>query len=102
MSQQPEINTHQIYRPYEDHIPTQTHINQQHSNQTSFDFNQSAVKNFRCQTELTQGTQHLHHQTTDALNNITRSSSHQENLHFINDIPILKAKDLQSCDKWLE
>ena len=31
MSQQPEFNTHQIYRPSEDDIPTQTHINQQQS-----------------------------------------------------------------------
>ena len=30
---------------------------------------------------------------TDALENIAKSSSFQENQHFINDIPIFKAKD---------
>ena len=44
----------------------------------------------------------LHQQTTDALNNITKSSSLQENVHFINDIPIFKAKDPQSFDESLE
>ena len=44
---------------------------------------------------------HLHQQTTDALNNIAKSSSLQENLHF-NDIPIFKAKDPPSFDEWLE
>ena len=38
----------------------------------------------------------------DALQNIDRSSIFQENQHFINEIPILKAKDLQSFDNWLE
>ena len=33
---------------------------------------------------------------------IARSSSHQENVHFINDIAIFKAKDPQSFDVWLE
>ena len=36
------------------------------------------------------------------LNNIAKSSSLQENLSFINDIPIFKAKDPQSFNKWLE
>ena len=39
---------------------------------------------------------------TDALQNIIRSSNSQENQHFINDIPIFKAKDPQSFDDWLE
>ena len=39
---------------------------------------------------------------TGALKNIARSSTFQENQHFINDIPIFKAKDPQSFDDWLE
>ena len=46
MSQQPEINTHQIHRHYEEHTPPQTYINQQHPNQTPFNLNQSVVKPF--------------------------------------------------------
>ena len=38
----------------------------------------------------------------DALQNIARSSTFQENQHFINGIPIFKAKDPQSFDDWLE
>ena len=57
---------------------------------------------FRHQTELTHSTQYLHQQTTDALNYIAKSSSLQENEHFINDIPIFKAKDPQSFDEWFE
>ena len=34
--------------------------------------------------------------------NIARSSTFQENQHFINDILIFKAKDPQSFDDWLE
>ena len=78
------------------------YINQQHPNQTPFNLNQSVMKRFRHQNELTHSTQCLHQQTTDALNNIAKSCSLQENLHFINDIPIFKAKDLQSFDEWLE
>ena len=37
-----------------------------------------------------------------ALQYIARSSMFQENQHFINDIPIFKAKDTQSFDYWLE
>ena len=37
-----------------------------------------------------------------ALPNKIRSSTSQENQHFINDIPIFKAKDTQSFDDWLE
>ena len=71
-------------------------------NKTSFDLNQSVVELFRRQTELTHSTQQLHQQTTDALNNIAKSSSFQENQHFICDIPIFKAKDPKSFDEWLE
>ena len=53
-------------------------------------------------TELTHSTQCLHEQCIDALNNIAKTSSLQENLPFINDIPIFKAKDPLSFDEWLE
>ena len=36
------------------------------------------------------------------MENIAKSSSFQENQHFINDIPIFKAKDPKSFDDWLE
>ena len=101
MSQQPEINVHQVYRPHEDHTPLQTHTNQPYPNQRSLDLNLS-VELFRHQTELTYSTQCLHQQTTDALISIARSSSHQEKLNFINYFPIFKAKDPQSLDDWLE
>ena len=102
MPQQPEINIHQVYRPYEDHTPPQTHTNQLCPYQNSLDLNQSVVELFRHQTELTHSTQCLHQQTTDALSSIATSSSHQENLHFINDMSIFKAKDPQSFGDWLE
>ena len=57
------------------------------------DFNQSVVDLMRCQTELAHSTQCLHQATTDALQNIVKSSALQENLHFIHDIPMFKAKD---------
>ena len=100
MSQQPEINRHQVYRPYKYHIPHQTHTNQQYPHQASR--HQSVCCWISSKTELTHRIQHLHQQTTDALNIITRSSSHQENLQLINYIPVFKAKDLQSFDDWLE
>ena len=36
------------------------------------------------------------------LQNIARSSTFQENQHFVNDIPIFKTQDPQSFDDWLE
>ena len=57
---------------------------------------------FRHQTKLTHSSQQLHQKTTDALEYIAKSSSFQEDQNFINDIPIFKAKDLQSFDDWLE
>ena len=89
-------------RPYE--IPTSPHayVNQQHPNQTPFNFNQSIIKLFICQTNLTHSTQWLNQQATNALNNTAKSSSFHENQHFINDIPIFKAKDPQLFDEWLE
>ena len=38
----------------------------------------------------------------DTLENIAWSSTFQENQHFINNIPIFKAKDPQSFDDWPE
>ena len=38
----------------------------------------------------------------DALNSIATSSALQENVHFINDIPMFKAKDPQSFNEWLD
>ena len=52
MAQQPEINMHHVYRPYEDHTPTQTHTNQPWPNQNSLEFNQSVVKLFRGQKRM--------------------------------------------------
>ena len=57
------------------------------------DFNQSVVEFLRHQMELAKCTQCLHQQTTDALHNITISSTLQENLHFIHDNPLFKAKE---------
>ena len=102
MSQQPEIDTHQTQRPYKAHTPQQTYTNQQHPSQTPFDFNQSVVELFRHQIELIHNTLQVHQQTTDALHNIAKSSSLQENLHFLNDIHIFKAKHTQSFNEWLE
>ena len=39
---------------------------------------------------------------TDALQNIVRSSTSQENQHFRNDIPVFKAKDPDSFDNCIE
>ena len=102
MLQQPDIETHQTHRPYETHTPPQTYANQQHPHQTTTYFNKSVIKCFRHQTKLTHSTQFLHQQTTDALNNITKSSSLHKTLHFTNDIPIFKTKDPQSFNEWLE
>ena len=38
----------------------------------------------------------------EALENIARSSTFQENQHFTNNIPTFKTKDPQSFDDWLE
>ena len=51
---------------------------------------------------LSTNTQCLHQQTIDALHNIVKSSALQENVHFIYDMPIFKAKDPQSFDEWLD
>ena len=102
MPQQSEISTNQIHRLYKAHTPPQTYTNQHQPNQTPFTFNQSVIEPLRHQTKLTHSTQCLHQQTTDALNNTIKSSSLQENVHFIHDIPIFKAKVPQSFNEWLE
>ena len=84
------------------HIHPTNLYEQQQASQTPFDFNQSVIKLFRHQTELTHRAQHLHQQTRDVLNDIAKSSSLQEYFHFINDILIFKATDPQSFDEWLE
>ena len=75
MSKQPDIDTHQTHRAYAAHIPPHTCTKQQHLNETSINFNESIIELLMHQTELTYSTQHLHQQTTEALNNIIKSSS---------------------------
>ena len=82
------------------HTSLHMYVNQQSLNQTSFALNQSIVELFQRQIEPTHSTQHHHQQTTDALNTIAKSSSFQENQHFISDIPIFKAKGPQTFDEW--
>ena len=76
----------------------ETNMTRQHLHQTIFDFNQSVVDLFRHQMELAHSTQSLHQLTTDALH-IAKSSSLQENLNFINDNLMFKAKDPQLFDE---
>ena len=102
MPQQSNNDAYHLHRLYEKPTSPHAYVNQQHSNQTSFDFNQFVVELFRCQTKLSHSTQQLHQQMTEALENIAISSSFQENQHYINDMPIFKAKDPQSFDDWLE
>ena len=52
--------------------------------------------------KLTHSTQCLHQQMMDALQKIVRPSISQESQHFINIIPVFKAKDPQSFDDLLE
>ena len=100
--QQSNKDTYHSPRPYETPTSPHAYVNQQPPNLTPLDFNQSIVELFTHQTELTHSSQQLHQPTTDALENIAKSSFFQENQHFINDIPIFKAKDPQSFDYWLE
>ena len=78
------------------------YVSHEPPNPTTFHFSQSVVKLFQCKIELTHNTQCLHQQMMGALENIARSSMFQENQHFINNVPIFKAKDPQSFDDWLE
>ena len=82
--------------------PTECNSPEQQSYQTSTDINQSVVDLLRQETVLAHTTQCLHQQTMDVLHNIAKSSALQENVHFINDIPMFKAKDPQSCNDWLD
>ena len=100
MPQQSNNDMYYPQRPYETPTSPHAYVNQQPPNQTPFDFNQSIVELLRHHTELTHSTQQLHQQTTDVLSNIAKSSSFQENQHFINDIPIFKASNPQSFDDW--
>ena len=75
-------------RPYEAPTSPHAYVNQQPPNPTPFDFNQSIVELFRHQTKLTHNTQQLHQPTTDALENIAKSSS----FHFFTIYPSLKLK----------
>ena len=97
-----QINTKPTYRHQETHANPQTNMTGQLPYQTPSDFNQSVVELFRHQIELAHSTQCLHQQTIDALHNTTKSSSLLENLHFVNGIPMFKAKDPQLFDKWLD
>ena len=94
MSHTPHIDTHPTYRHQEACTNPQTNVIRQYLYQTPSDFNQLVVEFFRHQMELAHSTQCLHQQTTGALHNIAKSSSLQENLHFINEIPMFKAIDL--------
>ena len=51
---------------------------------------------------MAQSTQCLHQESMDALHNIAIASTLQANVHFIDDIPLFKAKDPQSFDEWLD
>ena len=100
--QHPNNEAYHLQRLYETPVSPHAYVGQQPSNLTPLDFNQSVVELFRCQTKLTHSIQCLHQQTTNTLENIAKSSSFQENQHFINEIPIFRAKDPQSFDGWLE
>ena len=78
------------------------YVSQQQPNLTPLDLNHSVVRLFQCQIELIHSIQCLHQQMMDALQNIARSSPFKESQHFMNDIPIFKAKDAESFDDWLE
>ena len=98
----PQSNNYHSQTPYETPTSSNAYIIQQLLNQIPFDYNQPLVKLLRCQSKLTHSTQWLHQKNYDALENIAESSPFQENQHFISDIPIIKVKDPQSFDDWLE
>ena len=101
MSQQPDIETPQNHRPYEAPTP-QTYANQHDPSQTTSNYNKSIVELFWHQMELTCNTQLLHQQTTDAPNNIAKSSSLQKFCISLKISTYFKTKDPQSFDEWLE
>ena len=94
--------------PHPPHVNTILQMNTQSNRpgqqlyHTPTNLNQSVADLLRCQTDLAHYTQCLHQQTTDVLCNIAKSSALQENVPFINDIIIFKAKDPQSFDEWLD
>ena len=92
----PNGTTHPAYRYHELQTPRQSNSPKQQIYQANTNLNQLVVDLLRHQTDLTQNTPCLHQQTTGALQNIAKSSALQENIHFINDISMFKAKDLQS------
>ena len=69
--------------PQEIPMPLHAYVSQQQPNLTLFHFNHSVIKFIQWQMELTHSTQHFHQQTMDASQNIARSSTFQENQHFI-------------------
>ena len=88
----PYNDSHQTYNCQEPQTNIHPNCIEHQVHQTLPDFNQSVVPLLRHQMELAHSTQCLHQQTTDALHNITKSSALQENLYFIHDIPIFKAR----------
>ena len=71
MSQQPEIDTSNSQASQSTYTPT--NLYKPKTPQSDPFQLQSFIKLFRCQTKLTHST-HLHQQTTDALNNVTKFS----------------------------
>ena len=102
MSFTPIVDFHQTYHCQESQTNKNSDCIEHQVHQIPPDFNQSLAALLRHQTELGHSTQCLHQQTTDVLHNITKSTALQENLHFIHDIPIFKAKIPQSFDEWLD
>ena len=75
MPQQSHNDAYHSKRPYETPTSPHDYVNQQPPKQTPLNFNQLVVELFRCQTKLTHSTQWLHHQMTDALENVAKFSS---------------------------
>ena len=75
MSKQSNNDRYHLQKPYQTHTSPHAYVNQQSPNQASFDFSQSVVELFQRWTELIHSTQWFHQQTTDALNDIAKSSS---------------------------
>ena len=98
----PNGTNHPAYRYQELQTPAQSNSPEQQIYQTPTDLNQSVIHLLRHQTDLAQNTQCLHQQTMDSLHNIAKSSAVQENVHFIYDIPMFRAKDHQSFNDWLD
>ena len=102
MANAPNGTMHTAYGYQELQTPAQSNGPKQQIYQAPTNLNQSVVDLLRHQTDLGQNTQFLHQQTKDAIHNIAKSSALKENIHFINDIPMFKAKDPQSFNDWLD